>query len=900
MRREKGRLPAGFVLAIGLVAFNSSWPAHAQSLVWQAQVTTQVPAGAGVSVANAALGNPQISPAVALVTVETGMDDRYQYRAIATDPANGLQLWTTDLGPACATRNSAYSLVVPLAGGDVIVVAQAADQASPSLVTFTCILRLSGGDGHVVWSSSQRDAGIKLELYAVQIDKGGQVIATGRKGIDALIMRLDAVSGSTLWEHLIPADSGGSLRGIAAVNGSNDTTVIHLQSQSSVGSNTLKLVGISTASGNERWNKPHCSGGSNIAYQKSPNEIRLRMLADNSVEFVSACDAGPAPIVELGRINALTGVVIWSKTLALSSLRSAAIDASGGLFVEGKLTIDGSNLDLARLNTVDGSLMWSLPQTLIPPLTDPYISNRIVVTDAYVQVLELLIGIPDYVTSTTLATYAASSGQFLGRVNVELPPQDEYVVPRTVSINAFGNGEVLIGATSGRNRYVGSRLSETRLQALTGMASWSRQTPIMAAHPLIPVQAFQSTHQMAWNGKGSAGVLLAGQGVNPENYSYPRITKLSAQDGRVLWRWEPDKRVDGNIAAALSDAQGDVIIAGSNGWDDPTMLLAKLDGGSGTQIWESSSAPQRPALDAVLDNAGSIMLLLGREEDNTESLMQVARYSASTGNVVWSVPMPEGADREIGLQHIVVAVDGAVLATGVFETANHSDFGLQVARFRASDGALQWRRKLQSTIFIAAGGFSLVPLPDGGLIVGTGQDLWRVNGDTGVIEWQKILPLSTWSIILDAQGRLIAGGGSSADHRKVIRLNASNGVILWSRELPFVDAASYSELASALSLSSDGGILVVGGDGNGNDRTVLAKLRTSDGATLWEMATPAATTTANSQQPAGRSGDYPIGVLESPDRNIYFSGLVEHDSTSWTLSRVTGSFADGIFASGFD
>ena len=897
MQRGMRKVPACVLCVIGLITLIVPLPAHAQSLAWQSQVTTQVPAGADVSMANAALGNPSVSPAVALVTVETGVDDRYQYRAIATDPDDGSQLWSTDLGPACGTRSSAYNLVVPLPGGDVIISAQGANDVSSSLVTFTCILRLSGSDGQVVWSSPQRAADIKLDLYAIQIDNGGQIIATGRKGNDAIVMRLDAASGSTIWKRQIPADSGSSLRGIAAVSGSNDTTVVHLLSQSSIGPNTLKLAGISTASGSNRWSMSQCPGGTYVAYQSSSNDIRLRMLADNSVEFVSQCVVDQIRTVEIGRINALTGVPVWRRTVTDSSQYRAVVDVDGYLYAEGKLTIDTLAVDLARLSPVDGSLMWSLAQTPLPPVppTGPSLSRRIVAEGAYLHALELndFLG---YVKTATIATYAAANGTLLGRYNVDLPPSENSLTD-TFSMAAFGNGEVLIGTASGRNRYVGLRLSETRLQALTGVTSWSQQTPIMAPHPFIPMEAFQSTRQMVWNGKGSPGILLAGRGVNPENYNYPRISKLSAQDGRVLWRWEPDKRVNGNIVAALSDAQGDVIIAGSNGWDDPTMLLAKLDGSSGAQIWESSSPPQRPALDAALAADGAIMLLLGREEDVNGATMRVARYSASNGSEVWSVPMPEGWDQEIGQQRIALATDGSVLATSNFTNADYSLTGVQVVRFRASDGVLQWRRKLPGV----AGSTTalLLPLANGDLAVGTGNIVWHIDGATGVIEWQKTLSFSPWSIILDAQGGLIAGG-ASADHREVTKLNASNGVILWSRELPFVDATSYSELASALSLSSDGDILVAGGDGNGNDRTLLAKLRTSDGATLWELATTATTTTASSQQPTGRSGDYPIGVLESPDRNIYFSGLVEWDSTSWTLSRVTGSFADGIFASGFD
>ncbi len=893
MRKETNVVPVSLLCAISLIAFNAPLPADAQYLAWQSQITTRVPAGAGLSMANATFGSSSIAPSVAVVTVETGLDDQYQYRAIAVDPANGHELWSTDLGGACETRGSDYSLVVPVPGGDVIIAAQGVDQGSP---LFTCLLRLSGIDGHAIWSSTQRAAGSKLNLYAMRIDAGGQILATGRKDNNALVLRLDAGSGDILWQHEIAGGAGTTSRGIAAISGLNDSAVVHVLSQPAAGLAELKFIGLDIASGSERWSKAHCSGGLFVAYQQNANDVRLRMLADGTFEFVSKCDVDQVRTVEIGRVNALTGSTIWQRILIDSNLYRAIIDADGYLYAEGKLSVDGLNVDLARLSPVDGSLMWSLAQTPLPPSppVEPYLSRRIVAAGAYLHSLELY-DLFDYVHTATIATYAAANGTLLGRYTVDLP-QDESAVTRTFSIAALGNGEVVIGAASGRNRYVGLRLSETRLQALSGVTSWSRQTPIMAPHPLIPVEAFRSTRQMVWNGKRSPGILLAGMGVNSENYSYPRIAKLSAQDGRALWRWEPDKRVRGNIAAALSDAQGDVIIAGSNGSDDPRMLLAKLDGGNGALVWESSPAPQRPVLDAALGSSDAIMILLGRESGTAETSMQVARYAASTGDAVWSVPVPEGSDKEIGgQQRIAVAADGSLLATSNFANADYSVTGMQVTRFRASDGALQWRRTLPGVAFSSTTTI-LLPLPDGDLVVGAGKLVWRIDGATGAIEWQKSLPFSTWSIILDAQGQLVSGGGA-ANHRNVTRVNASNGTILWSRELPFVDATWIDELASALALSSDGDILVAGGDGN--DRDLLAKLRILDGTTLWQLATSAAARPASSQQVSG-SYRFPVGILEAPDRNIYFSGLVERDSTSWALSRVTGSFADGIFASGYE
>lgn len=867
-----------------MVAIAVPVAALAQTVAWQAQVTTQVPAGDDVTMANAALATPPQSPTVALVLVETDLDDRYQYRAIATDPADGSQRWSTDLGPDCETRDSSYELVVPMPGGDAVVVVQGVDQAS---LLFSCVRRLSGVDGHVVWSNTLHPPGLSLNLYAMQVDAEGHLVAAGRKQGNALVMRMDADTGSELWQHEIVAAAGTSLRAIAAINGSGDRTVVHLLSQPASGDASLRLVGLSTSAGTERWNFPHCVGGLYVAYQSRENDVRLRMLADGTVEFASKCVAGQVPSVELGRLNALTGAVVWQRTLSESNMYSGFIDVNGFFHVEGKLRVDGIDVDLARLDPVDGALIWSLPQTPIPAPMEPYVSNQVVVTDAYVHVLERYIGIIDYVTSATVATYAASNGQLLGRAPVNLPPPNELAVPRSVSIGAFGDGDVLVATTTGANRRVGSRLLETRLRAVDGTIGWTRQTPIMAPHPLVPLAAFQSTRQMSWNDKGTPGIVLAGRGINPENYDYPRIAKLARLDGRVLWRWEPDKRVRGNVVAALGDEQGDLIVAGSNGWDDPPLLLAKLNGVDGSVLWEQS-AGARPALDATLDAAGSILLALG-SDDAPISTVRVARYSAVDGQRLWEVPIQQGYEGEAGENRILAQADGSVVALSPYSDGAAGQSGMQVAKFATADGSLLWLRRLPGQT--SSDPATPLSLPGGDLVVASRDLIWRVNGATGAVQWQKSLPQWTWSVIVDAEGQIMTAGAKDG-LRTLARLNASNGAILWARQLPLGNATASSELASKLALASDGNILVAGG--NGYDKNVLAKLAVSNGATLWELGMVPSTSVSTSQS------RYPVGILESTDHNVYFGGLTDRDTVSWTLVRVTGSFADGIFGSGFD
>lgn len=883
--------PAGFGVAAAFL-FATGSMAFAQNVAWQRPVSTNVPAGAAISMANAGLGGLPSSPLVAVVTFDSDTGDLYQYRAMATDPISGALLWSTDLGLACETRGSDYSLVVPLADGDIVVLAQVLDPLDPG---HTCIKRLRAADGEVLWSRLLAEPGASLNLYSLVPDADGQLLAAGRKAANAIALRLDAQSGSTLWEREFVSDAGTTSRVVEVAAGANDATVLHLLDQvpgGSASSASLRLVGLSTATGEPRWGHSHCPGGAFVAYQRMANDVRLRMLADSSVEYASSCMAGSEPSVELGRFNAVTGVLIWQRGLSQSNLYRAVIDADGNLLLEGTLLVDANEVGVARLGANGGGLQWSLPRPAIPQGIPPYVSNRFIAAGPYLHVLELYVEFPDYVTSATLATYAAETGQFLARHDAGLP-QHELVVPRFATIRAAGDGEVLIGALSGQNRYVGSRLFETRLHGVTGQVEWSRQTPVMAMHRLAPSGTWSSGRQMIWNDRGGPGVVLAGRGINPQNYDYPRAAKVSALDGRILWRWEPDKRVRGNIAAALDDGEGNLIMAGSNGWDDPPLLLAKLDGGDGHPLWEASAAADRAALDATLDPAGNILLLQDSASGDPDLSLRVSRRSASDGALLWETPIPESWISHEDARRLAIDTQGSVFALSSF-WINESVYGMQVASLRNSDGMILWRRKLPGQSEIEAAQMQI--LPDGHVIVATRQKSWRLDGATGSVDWQAAWPIWTTTIAADGTGQIVAGG-SQSNRRAVARIIAASGQVLWLRQLPLLDPASSSETISALTIANDGNILAAGG--NNSDIQGVVAMALSDGATMWQAGTTGTSSGASADQALG-SGYYPVGLLQASDRNVFFSGTLDGLQQTWTVHKVTGSFADGIFASGFE
>ena len=840
--------------------------------------------------ANAGFDNSIASPWSAIVTYQTGAES-YQYRTIATNPANGEPIWTVDHGPACKTRNSDYSLVVPLDSGDIVILANAA--SSIQTEGFSCIQRLRASDGEALWSRTLLAEGSPFYIYALKQDANGQLLAAGRRGPRAIALRLDAENGNTLWEKDIAAVSGASSRAVAIADGANDSAVIHVYDQTQIGQGPLRLVGISTSTGSPLWSLSHCQGGPILAYQRSANELRLRMLADSSVEYVSECRENAGYTIEMGRINAQTGGVIWQRAFSPASfLFRAVIDSDGYVLLEGNFMADETAVGIGRFDPVDGRLLWSHPHVVQPPYPEPSLRNQLVLAGPYLHVLEMLENLSGYIISATLATYDVAGGTLLTRHDVALPEQGA-ILTSTVSLSAFGNGEVMIGALIGPNRIAGSALLEIRMNGVTGERTWSRHTPVMAAHQFKPIERGPSERRMLWSDLGGPGLVLAGHGINPESYGFPRVTKVSALDGRVLWRWEPENRVRGDVAAALTDAQGDLIVAGYNGWDDPPLLLASLSGTDGHLLWEATGAADAAALDAVLDPAGNIVLLQFSPAEESGVEVQVSRRSGSDGSMHWSTGIPES---RVGFENVCeIAVDsqGSVIVLTAVGN-NSTTFGMQVAKIRNADGAILWSRKLPGLSDYEMA--QILVLGNRDVVVGSLSNMWRLDATTGSVEWQKTPSMTTTTIALDGQGQIVAGGAQSS-LRTVARIDAADGENIWLQQLPPLIAGKAHDTISAMAFTNDGDILAAGGD-DAEIRAITA-IGLIDGSTLWELAT--SSQSGNSGVDRGYvSWMDPIGILQAPDGNIFSSDLLDFETETWTVNKVTGPFADGIFASGYE
>lgn len=879
--------------AVAVVLLAAGSVVSAQNIAWRTEVRTKVPAGAAITMANAEFPQAPANPWLALVTFESGSNELYQYRAMAIDPSSGDLLWSHDLGETCETEGSDFSLVVPMTGGDSMLLAQARSPVEPDV---TCIKRMNANGSSVVWGRELAVGSANLNLYALVPATGDTLIAGGSQAQNGVIMRLDAQTGATLWTHEIAVANGTSTRVEAIANGNGAVAVVLLVDFEGVQRESLRLIGINLGSGEQQWSLSLCAGSPNTFSQRSSSQIGLRMLSDGSLEYVCGHGASGERLVAFGRINAQTGAPLWQRELEQSFLGNAVIESEGSLLIQGNLLVQGERAGLARFSAVDGSLLWSLPAPVDPPGSDGTSWGRFAVAGPYLQVLEADFNVSEYLIAAKVATYAVNSGQLLARHEVRLPER-EGVLFRHVTLRAQDNGDVLIGALSGWNRAVGLRLFETRMQGMSGLEQWWRQTPVMALLRMIPSLGGSRPggRQMLFNEKGEPGVVLAGVGVTGYGYTYPRVAKVSALDGRILWRWEPDKRVNGEITAIVNDSQGNLVISGTNGEDDPRLLLARLDGDSGQLLWEASMQAEDPAVDLDLDSDANMLLLAAAGFANPGGQYEVTKRSAA-GAVLWNAALPTSVEYAADATGLLVAADGSVIAFSNYEDTSGAE-SKQVVKLRSSDGNIEWQRQLPGSEAFASAQLEL--LASGDVVVVSADHIWRLDGASGSLDWQSVSAIDIHAMIIDGEGQIVLGGGQS-DLRAIARVHSASGDTLWSHTLPPMSSLGHHEAITALGMAQDGNILAAGGTSNEVTQDVagVAAVALLDGALIWQAASVGGVYEAAAGRGVLRHAG-PVSVLQAPDGNIFFSGPTER-IPEWTAVKITGPFADGIYASGFD
>src|SRR5262245_51026337 len=168
----------------------------------------------------------------------------------------------------------------------------------------------------------------------------------------------------------------------------------------------------------------------------------------------------------------------------------------------------------------------------------------------------------------------------------------------------FTSGDDALGAVAtnaaGTDVYVGGRLRNSttswdftvaRLSGTDGSVVWQREIDGAATDPDDLIRYDEAT-SIAVDAAGD--VIAGGNMFDTGIYTAFTIFKLSGADGSTVWKTQLDPSVLGGVREIVLDTNGDVIAAGGTNGGGVTLVLAKLDGATGAELWRYELPDRAP------------------------------------------------------------------------------------------------------------------------------------------------------------------------------------------------------------------------------------------------------------------------------------------------------------------
>lgn len=301
--------------------------------------------------------------------------------------------------------------------------------------------------------------------------------------------------------------------------------------------------------------------------------------------------------------------------------------------------------------------------------------------------------------------------------------------------------------------------------------------------------------------------LIGGQIVTTGVTNFMTVSKLSGAAGDELWRrsFDPAPGAHGRAEAVAVNSSGDVVVGGEAGGSEPSLLVVnKLDGTTGADLWSYTKPSGAGARDVAFDAADDVVV--GGRSNNE---LFVAKLDGATGAELWSFAIDSPSGNDVA-DFVAIDPSGDVVAAGFLDD-------LYVVKLDGTTGAVLWSilgdpdgSEVQSFVLDGAG--DVVLAVEGGAVV-------KLNGASGAEEWRH--PESVTA--LDVDGLDIIGSGAG-----VFRLAGATAAELW-RLPPFTDNREVSHLTV-----SPGGRVFLGGERDfGEQSMFLASLDAATGALLW-------------------------------------------------------------------
>jgi len=803
--------------------------------------------------------------------------------------ADGTMAWQQDVPSVLhAFDSGAYPENIPTAAmatrGDELVLATTQDsQPSSAVVTRYAV------DGRAIWQSGEQNAaGIGYD--AVLTDAAGDVVASGANGLGAPVSvgaqpsaghaaKFSGVDGSRLWAvDIDPAACGGGNFLIAPfVRADSNGDILLVAEPLYPQGTTLDFcaVKLDGHTGAVLWSHAHSIVAGSQLIWGGVRDVALDAAGDIAVG--SAYDAvvsGGNQYLEatVAKLSAADGSLLWQQTAQdwLTNLQSIAMDAQGNVYASAPESLTRA------FAAGDGHALWAADASTggaIQALMD----GRVLVASNRVDA--------DPNPRIEISALDAASGASLWNTVYPVGVLANFSSLNVLAVDGAGHFAAI---QRDPETCCGNVITMLHGDLGSGSIDWHfSDFGYAPSYADLPSDT-QDLHFHISAPTPDDGVVAVGTSYlyselsNAHTRLRLMLTKRAAHDGRLLWQsvLEFDQS-DCEPTALAIDAAGDVLAAGSCAGEP---VVVKYRGSDGALLWrvQPKDNCQYASVDSLaLDGSGDVIASGVCDYPNAVDQL-TTRLATLDGHALWTQHTPgDGPMQAATGSGIVYTVASQQIVSG------QAPLRVRAGAMDAGSGAPLW-----SHTFDPPGGGSyaagnLAALPGGDALMSASGLLVRLASDSGLARWTSYSHGPIDQLVLDANGNPVF----IADNA-VSKVDAATGADAWSYSDP-ATVGFYGGFHD-LTLAPDGTVLAVGNvyPAGSSDPTTLLHVAALDplhGTPRWTFSDAASRGTLALGVVAARDG----GVLVSADYAL-------QDASPWSLVRVAGPDADGIFAAGFE
>lgn len=772
--------------------------------------------------------------------------------------ADGSLRWQVQLPTECVQwtdSSEPYVRLGTFANGDVVA-------TMSDLLDSTCIGRFAASDGHVIWLKHDEPFTAYGNLV---IDESGVVTLCGVGAsagrLVARILSLEGDEGDVRWVYQNPTPS--YCVGLVGA-GNQDTAFVYLDEYYS-----QRGVTRLSANGNVQWSVT------------APDWIDFHTAffvdSHDNVDVISRNSENPDAAI-LRTLAASNGKTIAEVDFDLD-IRVAHLRESGKVVAATWMTANDSSLSLMDPET--GSLAWTTSLGNAACRIVPEHRNGI-----------LLLCQPPKDGPAEWRTIAEDTGTVIASQTVTGLPEfaDRHII-------GVDDDVLLAGLSNIHGNDRNEELVAAKASVKTGENLWLATDPLINRRSFRPATRSGDIRHAAMlpSHSGTAGMILAGhnKATGYTNLSFdfsPRVIKVAQSDGHEVWSWPVrgnPSGLNGVLREVAIDGNGDVIACGRQETSESNAsIVLKLDGSTGALRWLTHSPWQSSYIsaDSVAIDANGDVVTTGE----SLGIQRTKKFSGMNGSLLWTREMQD-PDDFYGDRFVVADADNDIIAAGRYRLQNGGAGGIQATKYRGYDGAVLWATRISA----AAGPIhDFGMLPGGDLILTASRAptglLTRLDSDTGDQVWERG-SIGARVVHIDAAQRLFVAGRLNG-HANIQRIDSQTGVTLWEWNPSDEDWSTVTDLSDG----RDGGLLAA--LGNGPFAFGTAMVDAASGAQTW------LTGFAAPEHDYDKGTEEAVAIHQAEEGSIFVSGYNAYLSTeaTWTVFKLTGPFADDIYANGFE